>query len=31
MAPEVTNKKEYKGSAADIWTIGVVFYILLTG
>lgn len=31
MAPEIVNKKEYSGSAADIWACGVILYQLLTG
>jgi serine/threonine protein kinase len=31
MAPEIINKKDYRGSVVDIWTCGIVFYTLLTG
>ena len=31
MSPEIVSKKEYSGQAADIWAIGVVLYVLLTG
>lgn len=31
MAPEIVNKKDYLGSAADIWACGVILYQLLTG
>jgi 5'-AMP-activated protein kinase, catalytic alpha subunit len=31
MAPEIVSKKEYQGTAADIWAIGVVMYVILTG
>lgn len=31
MAPEIVAKKEYSGSAADVWSAGVVMYAMLTG
>jgi serine/threonine protein kinase len=31
MAPEIVAKKEYSGTAADVWSSGVVMYIMLTG
>ena len=31
IAPEIANKEEYLGPAADMWSIGVLFYILLCG
>jgi serine/threonine protein kinase len=31
MAPEIVAKKEYYGAAADVWSAGVVMYVLLTG
>lgn len=31
MSPELVSKKEYKGSCLDIWTCGIVFYVMLTG
>lgn len=31
MPPEIISKKEYKGSPIDIWTTGVMFYIMITG
>ena len=31
MAPEITQKKEYSGFESDIWALGVILYIMLTG
>ena len=31
MAPEIVSKKEYSGAAADVWSSGVVMYVMLTG
>ena len=31
MAPEIILRREYYGAAADIWAVGVVMYVLLTG
>lgn len=31
MAPEIVSKIEYCGPPADIWAMGVLIYVLLTG
>jgi len=31
MAPEIVVKKEYRGSSADVWALGVLLYVILTG
>ena len=31
MSPELCSKKEYCGYASDIWSVGIIAYILLTG
>lgn len=31
MAPEIVNKKDYLGSAADMWASGVLLFVMLTG
>ena len=31
MSPEIVSKKEYHGESADIWAVGVVMYVILTG
>jgi len=31
MAPEIVSKKEYLGSAVDVWACGIVLYVMLVG
>ena len=31
MAPEIVGKKEYLGPPADVWALGVLLYVLLSG
>ena len=31
MAPEIIGRREYLGTKADIWALGVILYALLTG
>mmetsp|Transcript_22075 Transcript_22075/g.29508 ORF Transcript_22075/g.29508 Transcript_22075/m.29508 type:complete len:211 (-) Transcript_22075:392-1024(-) len=31
MSPEIVNKKEYLGAAADVWASGVLLFVMLTG
>jgi serine/threonine protein kinase len=31
MAPEITYKREYDGRAVDMWALGVLLYVMLTG
>lgn len=31
MSPEIVARREYKGSAADIWACGIILYACLTG
>ena len=31
MAPEIVSKKEYAGSPADVWALGILFYAMLCG
>ena len=31
MAPEIVQKKEYRGQPADVWALGVLTFVTLTG
>jgi serine/threonine protein kinase len=31
MCPDIVKKKEYNGHAADVWALGVILFILITG
>ena len=31
MDPDIVKKKEYNGPAADVWALGVILFILITG
>ena len=31
MDPDVTKKKDYNGQASDVWALGVILFILITG
>jgi serine/threonine protein kinase len=31
MAPEITLKREYDGRAVDMWALGVLLYVMLSG
>jgi serine/threonine protein kinase len=31
MAPEIVQKKEYEGKPVDMWALGVLLFVLLTG
>ncbi len=31
MSPELVQKKEYSGFAADIWALGVVLFVMMVG
>ena len=31
MAPEIVKKKDYNGYATDIWSLGIILYVILSG
>lgn len=31
MDPDISRKKDYNGQAADVWALGVILFILVTG
>ena len=31
MAPEIIQKKEYQGQKTDIWALGIILFVMLTG
>lgn len=31
MAPEIVQKKEYNGYATDIWSLGIILFVMLAG
>lgn len=31
MAPEIVQKKEYNGYSTDIWSMGIILFVLLSG
>jgi serine/threonine protein kinase len=31
MAPEIVQKKDYSGFATDIWSLGIILYVLFSG
>ena len=31
MSPEICQRKEYCGYAADIWALGIIIFVMLTG
>ena len=31
MSPEIVRKSEYEGKPVDMWALGVLLYVMLTG
>jgi serine/threonine protein kinase len=31
MSPELATKKDYVGAASDVWALGIILFILITG
>jgi len=31
MDPDISRKKDYLGQASDVWSLGVILFILTTG
>ena len=31
MAPEIVRKSDYEGKPVDMWALGVLLYVMLTG
>ena len=31
MSPEICQRKEYCGFAADMWALGIIIFVMLTG
>jgi MAP/microtubule affinity-regulating kinase len=31
MAPEIIQRKDYCGYASDIWSLGIIIFVMLTG
>jgi serine/threonine protein kinase len=31
MAPEIVQKKDYNGFATDVWSMGIILFVILSG
>lgn len=31
MSPEIVQKRDYNGFAADVWSLGILLYVMVTG